>query len=120
MDSLYDRLGGAPAIKATVAKLYDKLLIDPRLIPSFEGISVEELRLSQQEFVSIAAGGPSNGKDIHDAQHRLIAEKWLSDVHFDAVTVHLSNALHELGISSGLVHEVLTVVETAKNDILGC
>ncbi|MCI5048809.1 MAG: group 1 truncated hemoglobin [Rickettsiales bacterium] len=118
--SLYERLGGDPAIRATVAKLYDKILTDPLLTPFFVDIDDEKLRRSQAAFVTYVAGGPNryNGKSIREAHKRLVTDKGLSDSHFDAVAGHLASALEELGVAEGLIKETLSIVETTRADVL--
>ncbi len=119
-ESLYERIGGRPAVKAVVAKLYNKLLSDPLLIPFFEGIDAERLRSSQAAFVAMATGSPTpyTGQSLRTAHRRLVEEKGLSDQHFDAVARHLDAALSELGVPHHLRDDVLGIVETTRADIL--
>jgi len=115
-DTLYERLGGSPAIKAAVAKLYSKILSDPLLSPFFEHIDVERLRRSQAAFVSMAMGctKPYEGVDLR----KIHSHMNLTDVHFDAVANHLKSALEELAVPNPLIREVLTIVETTRHHIL--
>ncbi len=119
-ESLFERIGGAPAVKATVAKLYSKILSDPILIPFFEDIDVERLRKSQTAFVSMAAGAktPYTGQSLRTAHQHLVDKMGLNDVHFDAVATHLHDSLDELGVPKGLIEEVLAIVETTRDDVL--
>ena len=41
--SIYQRLGGRPAVQAAADLLYQKLLADPRLSKFFEGMDMEAL-----------------------------------------------------------------------------
>lgn len=117
---LFERIGGEPAIIATVAKLYEKILNDDTLIPFFSGIDVKKLRRSQAGFVSMAFGGPNNysGKGLRNAHARLVTEG-LSDMHFDAVAGHLQSSMEELGVAPELISEALAIVETTRDDVLG-
>lgn len=119
MQSLYERIGGESAVKATVIKLYDKILDDPELAPFFENIDVERLRLSQSAFVTYAFGGMKHysGKSMRAAHHHAVAQG-LSGLHFDLVAGHLKSALQELGVASVLIDEALAIVETTRNDVL--
>lgn len=117
--SLYERIGGAQAVQAAVALLYDKILSDPLLIPFFQDIDVERLRSSQSAFVSMAFGGPIqySGANMRKAHERLVA-RGLSDPHFDQVALHLKSAMEDLGVPPGLIHEALSIVETTRDDVL--
>lgn len=117
--SLYQRIGGHDAVVKTVARLYERILSDPLLIPFFENINVERLRHSQTAFVGMAFGGPReySGANMRRAHAALVA-KGLSDQHFDAVAGHLAGAMKELGVSEDLIAEALAIVETTRSDVL--
>jgi len=68
-ETLYDRLGGEPAIRAVVDDFYDRLVADPELGPFFEGADLEHLRETQTDFLCEAAGGPQtyDGPAIEEA-----------------------------------------------------
>lgn len=117
--SLYERIGGAEAVKAAVALLYDKILSDPMLMPFFKDIDVDRLRSSQSAFVSMAFGGPVQytGASLRKAHERLVA-RGLSDPHFDKVALHLKAAMEDLSVPPSLITEALRIVETTRPDIL--
>ncbi len=117
--SLYERIGGGEAVKATVALLYDKILSDPILIPFFQDIDVDRLRSSQSAFVTMAFGGPAHytGASLRKAHERLVA-RGLSDAHFDQVATHLKSAMEDLGVPPSLIQEALRIVETTRPDVL--
>ena len=118
--SLYDRIGGEAAIKATVAKLYGKILDDPLLAPFFDDINVDRLRHSQNAFVSMAFGGPNHYTGQHlRAAHARSVKNGLKAEHFDAVATHLGDSMRELGVDESLITEAIAVVETTRNDVLG-
>lgn len=117
--SLYERIGGKNAVKATVVRLYEKILEDEKLIPFFEHIDMDTLRRSQSAFIVMAFGGPHQytGKDLRTAHAPMVAQG-LSDVHFDAVATHLAEAMRELGVKEELIQEALAIVSTTRNDVL--
>lgn len=117
---LFERIGGEAAVKATVIKMYDKVLDDPELAPYFENIDVEKLRLSQNAFVTYAFGGPNhyNGKSMR-AAHANAVSQGLSDRHFDAVAKHLKAAMEELSVPADLIAEALAIVGSTRKDVLG-
>lgn len=118
--SLYERVGGEAAVKATVIKMYDKILSDDELAPFFDDVDVERLRLSQSAFVTYAFGGPNNytGKSMRIAHAGAVA-RGLNDHHFDLVAGHLKSAMQELKVPSELIDEALTIVASTRNDVLG-
>ncbi|NBX03568.1 MAG: group 1 truncated hemoglobin [Alphaproteobacteria bacterium] len=119
MKSLFERIGGIDAIRATVVKLYERLLTDGRLSPFFEGIDIETLRRSQNAFLTMATGGPNNytGEGLRHAHARLV-KVGLSDEHFDAVITHMGEAMSELGVEKSLINEAAALVETTRADVL--
>ena len=119
-DSLYDRLGGEDAIDAAVDLFYDKVLDDSHLQHFFEHADMDRLRSMQKSFMTMAFGGPEeySGADLRTAHEHFVA-KGLDDTHFDAVAGHLRATLQELEVPEDLIIDVLTVVETTRNDVLG-
>ena len=117
-DSLYERIGGSPAIKATVAKLYGKILSDPQLNHFFNGVDVERLRRSQAAFVGMAIGCPHASAHVSVDLRKVHRHLTLTDAHFDAVAAHLQNALEELSVPASMIREVLAIVETTRQHVL--
>jgi hemoglobin len=117
--SLYERIGGEGKVRATVIRMYDKILDDPLLAPFFDSIDVEALRRSQMAFVTYAFGGPSayHGRALREA-HAGSVQKGLSDAHFDRVAQHLQAAMQEAGIAEALVQEALAIVASTRADVL--
>jgi hemoglobin len=119
--SLYDRVGGEPAIMAAVGILYEKLLADDLTRPFFESMQMDALVKKQIAFMSWAFGGPSEyrGRDLRGAHHHLVASRGLTDAHFDAVATHLAATLRELELDDALISEALAIVGTTRKDVLG-
>lgn len=117
--SLFERIGGESAVRATVIKMYEKILSDNELAPFFENIDVEKLRLSQTAFVTYAFGGPNHytGKSMRTA-HQHAVSQGLNDRHFDLVATHLKSAMQELGVAEPLISEALAIVATTRHDVL--
>lgn len=120
LPSLFERIGGESAVTATVFKMYEKILEDPILIPFFENIDVQRLRLSQSAFVTYAFGGPHHytGKSMRVAHHHAV-ENGLTNLHFDRVSLHLKAAMQELNVPNALIEEALAIVNTTRADVLG-
>ena len=118
--SLFERLGGAEAVKAAVKGFYDKVLADDRVNGFFEGVDMDRQRRMQTGFLTFAFGGKSgyDGKSLRAAHAHLVA-KGLNDTHFDIILEHLGATLKELGVKDELIQEVVDVANTVRNDVLG-
>lgn len=118
--SLYDELGGAEAIDATVDIFHSKILVDDRISHFFNGVDIEGLAVKQKAFLTVVFGGPNNytGKRMRSVHAHLI-EKGLNDFHFDAVVENLAETLTELGASNDKIQEVAAIAETIRHDVLG-
>jgi hemoglobin len=117
--TLFERIGGADAVRATVTRLYGKILNDASLLPFFAEIDIERLRRSQSAFVSHAFGclHPLGAVNLRQAHKRLVAQG-LSDQHFDSVARHLHDVMVELGVPQKEIAEALAVVETTRAEVL--
>src|SRR4051812_4689087 len=56
--SLYDRLGGSPAISAVISTTIDKASADPRTKRSFDGVNLADLKKQLLAHHCHAFGGP--------------------------------------------------------------
>lgn len=117
--TLYERIGGAPAVEAAVDLFYRKVLSDPKIGRFFDDTDMEAQRAKQKSFLTMAFGGPNGytGQDLRKAHAKLVA-KGLNDSHFDAVANHLQATLKELGVAPDLVAEVLRIAGGTRNDVL--
>lgn len=118
--SLYERLGGAPAIDAAVETFYGKLMADPQLKPFFDGVDMGRQRAKQKVFLAFAFGAPVRytGKDL-TAAHQALVARGLDDSHFDAVAGHLQATLAELGVPAELIGEVMAIAGSTRDAVLG-
>jgi hemoglobin len=119
--SLYERIGGEPAIMAAVDLFYGKILEDDLTRPFFEGLDMKKQITKQIAFMTWAFGGPSEyrGRDLRVAHAELVKSRGLGEVHFDAVAEHLEATLKELGVADELIREALGIVAGARNEVLG-
>lgn len=114
--SLYERLGGAPAIAAVVDEFYRRVLADAELAPFFSETNVQWLKGRQKQFFGQALGGPEvyKGQPMKEAHARLPIEQ----KHFDRVAEHLIEVLKDLNVRFELIHEVVAVVAPLASDIV--
>lgn len=115
--SLYQRLGGQPALEAAVERFYEKVLADKRVNYFFEDVSMVKQKRKQKEFLAAALGGPIPyvGKDLRKAHADMDG---LNDTHFDAIAEHLQSTLEELKVDKALIAEVMAIVSSTRNAVL--
>jgi len=118
--SLYEQLGGEPAVDAAVDIFYRKVLADDRISRFFEGVDMEQQAAKQKAFLTMVFGGPNNysGKDMYEG-HKHLLEKGLDDSHVDAVIEDLGSTLKELGVNDELIGQVAGIANSVRDDVLG-
>jgi len=104
--SLFDRLGGMPAIEAVIADFLGNVAADERVNAPF---AVADLKLVQKrlvEFVCVATGGPCKygGRDMKAVHHGM----GVTNAQFDALVGDLVKSL-----------EKFKVPEREKSELLG-
>jgi hemoglobin len=117
--TLYQRIGGAPAVDLAVDIFYRRVLADKQISRFFTDLDMDAQRAKQKSFLTMAFGGPPNytGKDLRTAHTRLVAQG-LDDSHFDAVAGHLSATLAELEVPANVTAEVMAIAASTRADIL--
>ncbi|MBR7837856.1 group 1 truncated hemoglobin [Actinospica durhamensis] len=56
--SQWERVGGAPAVRAVLDRFYVDLLAEPQLAAYFEGRSVDNIKPHLAEVLKVVLGGP--------------------------------------------------------------
>ncbi|MFL5351776.1 group I truncated hemoglobin [Archangium sp.] len=117
--SLYEQIGGEPAMSAAVELFYRKVLSDDRISHFFEDVDMERQSAKQKAFLTMVCGGPSaySGQDMRKG-HAHLVKQGLNDKHFNAVAENLAATLLELGVAKPLVDQVLAIAESARADVL--
>ena len=117
--SLYEQLGGKPAVEAAVDLFYKKVLADSRINHFFATVDMKRQIGKQKAFLTMVFGGPANytGLDMRRGHAHLI-EKGLNDTHFDAVMENLGKTLSELGVNEDLIRQVAAIAESVRGDVL--
>ncbi len=117
--SLYERLGGAPAVEAAVFIFYRKMLGDDRVKGFFDNTDMDGQIAKQKAFLTMAFGGPNSytGRDMRTS-HAPLVSKGLNDSHVDIVVEHLGATLKELGVPDADIAEVAAIANSVRNDVL--
>lgn len=118
--TLFEQIGGTPAVDAAVDIFYRKVLSDDRIARFFDDVDMDRQRGKQKAFLTMAFGGPHqySGKDMRNGHAHLLA-KGLNDSHVDAVIELLGATLKELGVAEPLIAQVAAIAESTRNDVLG-
>jgi hemoglobin len=114
--SIYDSIGGGPAVHAAVDDFYARVLADPRLAPFFARVDLRQLKAHQRAFIAAAIGGSEiyEGRDMA-AAHAGLA---ITDAHFDAVVAHLVDTLTGLGVPAETIGQIGGALAPLRCDIV--
>jgi hemoglobin len=114
--SIYDSIGGGPAVRAAVDDFYARVLADPQLAPFFTDVDLQHLKAHQRAFIAAAIGGPEiyQGRDMA-AAHAGLA---ITDADFDAVVGHLVDTLTGLGVPQETIGQIGGALAPLRGDIV--
>ena len=113
--SIFELIGGPPAMTAAVDDFCRRVMADPALSPYFDGIDMRRLKSHQRAFISAAIGGPEPyvGRSMREA-HALFD---IQPEHFDRVVHHLVNTLADLGVADLIIDAVGAKLAPLKAEI---
>jgi hemoglobin len=119
MSTIYEQLGGGPAIEAAVEDFYRRVLADDELAPYFDDVDMDRQMAKQAGFLTMVTGGPAayTGRDMRTAHAKLV-ERGIGDRHVDLVIKHLGDTLSGLGVAPELIAQVAAVAESVRDDVL--
>jgi hemoglobin len=114
--TLYEKMGGEPAIKEMVDDFYRDVLADEIVSHFFDHTDMEKQRRHQTAFISYALGGPKqySGRSMEKAHAGLN----LQPEQFDAIVKHLTDAIIAHGASQEDLDEALGKIATLKEAVL--
>jgi hemoglobin len=116
MSSIYDAIGGAPAVGAAVDDFYLRVVADPDLAPFFDTTDLRRLKTHQRAFIAAALGGPElyAGRDMAAAH----AGMSISDRDFDAVVGHLVDTLTALAVPAEIIGQIGAALAPLRDQIV--
>ena len=114
--TLFERIGGMPAVHAAVDIFYGKVIRDERISHFFTHIDMERQAGKLKGFLAYALGAPIpyTGQSMQEAHRHM----HLTEAHFGAVAGHLVATLEELNVPEALIAEVAALVSGTKADIV--
>lgn len=115
--SLYERLGGKPAIIAVVDDFIGNVAADARINGRFAGADIPRLKASLVDQICEAAGGPCTytGPDMRTAH----AGMGITDGEFDALVEDLVRSLDRFAVPARERDELLGALGGMRGDIVG-
>jgi hypothetical protein len=77
MSSIFEAIGGLPALEVAVERFYERVTADPELASFFVGMDLHKLKYHQIAFLGQALGGPIrfNGRTMQRAHAHLRIEQ---------------------------------------------
>lgn len=114
--TIYDAIGGDPALVAVVDDFYTRVLADPNLSGFFAGANMTKLKGRQVEFFAAALGGPLpyQGASMRDA-HR---GRGIRQEHFDLVAGHLVASLSGAGVPDEIISQIIGAIAPLADEIV--
>lgn len=114
--SIFELIGGEPALSAVVDDFYERVLDDPQLAPFFAGASMPKLKGRQVEFFAAALGGPDvyEGRSMRQAH----AGRGIGQADFDKVAVHLTGALAAAGVPAETIAQIAATITPLASEIV--
>jgi hemoglobin len=114
--SIFEAIGGEPALVAVVDDFYERVLADPQLAGFFAGANMPKLKGRQVEFFAAALGGPDiyTGGTMRDVH----AGRGISQADFDKVAFHLVNSLAAAGVAGETINQIAAAVTPLAGDIV--
>ena len=114
--SLYDRLGGEPAIKAVVDQFVANVAADSRINKYFANADLDHLKTQLVSQLGQASGGPQQytGRDMKTVH----AGMAIDPPAFDALIEDLVAALDQFKVGEKDKGELLAILQPMKADIV--
>jgi len=115
--SLYERLGGKPAITAVIDDFVGNVAADARINKRFANADVPRLKARLVDQVCEASGGPCTyaGASMRDTH----AGMKITDGEFSALVEDLVKSLHKFKVPAKEQQELLGALGGMKPDIVG-
>jgi len=114
--SIYEAIGGEPALVAVVDDFYVRVLADPQLAHFFAGANMPKLKGRQVEFFAAALGGP----DIYQGagMREVHVGRGISQADFDKVAFHLTAALAAAEVPAETIAQIAGAITPLADDIV--
>jgi hemoglobin len=115
--TIFDEIGGQPAVTAVVDAFHQRVVADPELTSYFDSRDMARLKAHQRALVSVALGGTGeeyNGRMMHPAHSGLS----ITNGAFDRVLDHLLAALADVGVPAASSAKILAILRPLRSDVV--
>lgn len=114
--SLYERLGGRPAITSVVDDFVANVAADTRIKGFFAGTDIPRLKTQLVDQICAGSGGPCRyeGRSMRAAH----AGMGVNEAHFNALVEDLAKTLDKFGVPVREKNELLGILGPMKYDIV--
>ena len=115
--TIYDEIGGEPAVNAVVDAFYERLLADPDLMSYFDGRDMPRLKAHQRALLTVALGGTTaeyTGRMMQPAH----AGMAITHEAFDKVLGHLEAVLLGAGVAPVTAARILAILQPLRGDVV--
>ena len=114
--SLFERLGGMPALTAAADKTIDRSAGDPRTRRSFEGVKLAPLKESLAEQLCQATGGPCKFEGASMA--KVHQDLGITSAEFDALVEQLVATLDQFKVGAREKNDLLQILGPMKSEVV--
>jgi hemoglobin len=119
IDSLYQRIGGEPAVHATVNIFYDKFMQNSEVAFFFNDVPMAHQAKIMQKFISMILKSDRNYNHLALRKaHAPLVKKGLNDQHMDIFINTMRETLEQLDIPFEFIEEFIEIAESYRNDVL--
>jgi hemoglobin len=112
-ETLFDKYGGIPTVKAIVATFYQRIMSRPNLARYFVHSNMDELKMHQVKFIAYVMGKPAEfyeGRDLLSAHSGFgITEK-----SFEDVASILQWTLEDYDVETDDIETIMAAVEKTR------
>lgn len=114
--SLYERLGGKPAITKVVAEFVGNVGADVRINARFADTDLTRLKALLVEQICAGSGGPCkySGRDMKTTHQGM----GITDAEFDALVENLVKALNTYNVPKREQDDLLAILGPMRSDIV--
>ncbi len=116
---VYDKMGGALAVKIAVDLFHDKVMRNKQIAHIFYNIDPSIHKSVQTDFITYALGGPC--KEDHDAIKESY-KRFVTDSHNEEEVNVLSSLLietfEELNVSTEAINQLISIITEVRSDYL--
>lgn len=115
-DSLYQRLGGEPAMQAIATEVLDLSAADPQTSRSLRKVNMPRLKQLLAEQLCMLSGGPCRYSG--DSMRESHAGLGISEAEFYGMVEHLRAVLDARGVAQADKNALLAILAPMKRDIV--